>query len=101
MHVLSYKQTILLFFCSFVFKIVIPNLRSLVLARDDVSRALCCFSGFMLSETDNIRIILNAVTIAYQPSFLAGTRNIMVMIGAYPCQHCTAHEDKVPGPCQG
>ena len=21
--------------------------------------------------------------------------------GIYPCLHCTAHEDKVPGPCQG
>ena len=34
-------------------------------------------------------------------SFLAGTRNLMIMVGTCPSQHCTAHEDKVPGPCQG
>ncbi len=73
------------------------KMRSLVWARDDVSLALCCFSGFMLSETDNIRIILNAVTIAYQPSFLAGTRNLMIMVGAYTRRQCAAHEDKVSG----
>ena len=28
------------------------KMRSLILARDDVSLALCCFSGFMLSETE-------------------------------------------------
>ena len=28
------------------------KIRSLVLARDDVSRALCCFSRLILSETE-------------------------------------------------
>ena len=34
-------------------------------------------------------------------SFLAGSNNLMMIVGAYLRKECTIHEDEVPGHSQG
>ena len=77
------------------------KIRSLVLARDDASLALCCYlwihtGGIIAYKNYRLMLLLlfpNSHSWLDQESYDDG--------GTYPSLHCTAHEDKVPGPCQG
>ena len=43
----------------------------------------------------------NILQLVSSSSFLAGTRNLVIVVCMWPRQHCAVHEDKIPGPSQG
>ena len=114
--------------------------RSLVCARDDVSRALCSFSWVLtwfrqknirtkeyIEKQTHVQASLTFVCLFYvlhlrmliaqlffwwkeqmcnilqlvsSSSFLAGTRNLLMVVCMCPRQHCSIHWDEIPGPGQ-